>query len=63
MCSLSKAREAIYKARGLVYAAIEEHGELFGLEDANNLLIDAAAQISGEIAKQLPERPIYEKCP
>lgn len=63
MCSLRKAREAIYSARALVYAAIAEHGELYGLEDANHLLIDAAAQISGEIAKRLPERPIYEKRP
>lgn len=63
MCSLRKAREAIYAARALVYAAIAEHGELFGLEDADNLLIDAASQISGEISKRLPERPIYEKRP
>lgn len=60
MCSLRKAREAIHEARGLVHAAITEHGELFGLIDADYLLTDASSQISGEIAKQLPERPICE---
>lgn len=60
MCSLSKAREDILEVRASVEAAITEHGELFGLCDAFDLLTDAASQISGEIAKQLPERPITE---
>jgi hypothetical protein len=60
MCSLRKAREAILEVRALVHAAITEHGELFGLIDADDLLTDAASQISGEIAKRLPERPIRE---
>jgi hypothetical protein len=63
MCSLRKAREAILEVRALVHAAITEHGELFGLCDADDLLVDAASQISGEISKRLPERPIYERAP
>jgi hypothetical protein len=63
MCSLAKAREAILEARTVVQDAIKEHGELFGLIDADDLLTDASSQISGEISKRLPERPIYEKHP
>lgn len=56
-------REDILSLRGKVLEAANEHGWLYGLEDADNLLIDAAAQISGEISKTLPERPIHEKHP
>lgn len=63
MCSLRKARDAIHEARTFVHAAITEHGDLFGLVDADDLLTDASSQISGEISKRLPERPIYEKHP
>lgn len=63
MCSLTKAREAILEARKAVQNAVDEHDWLFGLDDADKLLQDAASQISGEIAKQLPERPIYEPHP
>lgn len=63
MCRLTKAREAILEARKAVLEAVEEYDWLFGLDDADKLLQDAAAQISGEISKRLPERPIYEKHP
>jgi hypothetical protein len=63
MCSLTKAREAILVARVVVLDAIREHGEMFGLCDADDLLQDAASQISGEISKRLPERPIFERHP
>ena len=63
MCKLTAARNAILEARQAVLDAVADHDWLFGLEDADNLLQDAAAQISGEIAKRLPERPIYERAP
>jgi hypothetical protein len=63
ICSLRKARKAILDARKAVLEAAEEHDWLYGLCDADDLLVDAAAQISGEISKRLPERPIYEKRP
>jgi hypothetical protein len=63
MCSLRKAREAILEARKAVQMAADEHDWLYGLEDADNLLQDAAAQISGEISKTIPERPIHERHP
>jgi hypothetical protein len=63
MCTLRKAREAILEARKAVMEAVTEHDWLFGLDDADKLLQDAAAQISGEISKRIPERPIHEKHP
>jgi hypothetical protein len=63
MCTLRKARDAILEARKTVMDAIDEHGDLFGLLDANDLHQDAASQISGEISKTIPERPIYERHP
>jgi hypothetical protein len=63
MHALYAARYAIQEARAVVQDAIKEHGELFGLIDADDLLTDASSQISGEISKRLPERPIYEKHP
>lgn len=50
MCSLRNARDAILDARLLVLAAIAEHGELFGLCEAEDILIDVVSHISGEIA-------------
>lgn len=61
--TLITLREDILELRKKVQEAANQHGWLYGLSDADNLLVDAASQISGEIAKCLPERPILEQRP
>lgn len=61
MCKLEAARNAIMEARKAVLEAVKEHDWLFGLDDADSLLQDAAAQVSGEIAKRsagIPSEPV-----
>jgi hypothetical protein len=66
MCKLVAAREAVLMARKAVLDAVREHDWLFGLDDADSLLQDAAAQISGEIAKRkagTPSDPVALQAP
>lgn len=61
MRTLVAARAAILEARQAVREAVEVHDWLFGLDDADRLLEDAAAQISAEIAQRrdgIPSDPI-----
>jgi hypothetical protein len=61
--TLITLREDILELREKIQQAANQHGWLYGLVDADNLVADAASQIGGEIAKCLPEHPIIEQRP
>lgn len=58
---LSAALRAIRAARDAVLAAVDHHGRIYCLDDADLMLQDAAAQVEAELDRMLPEHPIHQK--